>query len=732
MYVCMCMYMYIHILQVTPQDADTNPVIDFGQVLSGESNTCVLTVKNTGALAAGFSLVPADPENDMVRMVKWTSVKQEFCAHGVTKISFTFTPVATGSFNTSLRLLIDNGGDGDARYKEEKKVLLRGSCLDVPIWVEKEEYDLKTCLYGHIFRESIIIHNRRSTAMKIEVERPRDLENELQLNPRMAFVQGNSSQAISVKFSPSLDFLTNNKKFRDETRKGEQGAFRIPVRVVGVDQVLPVCTCLVGTLTTNAIQFEPSALDFGRCYVGSSVIQRIGIVNESTLPQQFCFTRLPSSLSVKDMPTDVLEEEDYYQSGVAPVLDGGADTTIGNLLPKERRHLCVAYTPDAATEMDYKIQFKVITGSLCVRDFVIPCLGQGVSPILNLSHRQVEMASIPVDTVSRDSIVITNTSKVPQTMNLLVPPLELGCIKASPVCLTILPKQSQRVQLEFCPDEDYVNLFKAPESREAAEGTPEAEGSKAASPEPPAEDEEGAPSEAEEPMSPRSEHKLAKLAEIRKQGGRRWEGDEDKGTVHASWKLAICVRPHGSGAVSGEPDKAASVQYLGIQTCVLPRVVRAEPPILDFGEVTAQQRVVKTLVLHNISLDVDPQRLMMEALPENQCFTVLSAMRPVGNKPIQLTVEFHPQLVQIYQSIIQLKTQSSRVQVPLRGRGVRPVLKIDPEDGILCLGSVIYNKDCKDYVTKELKIKNESEFELTYALETLIPADSSCSLPSVL
>jgi len=114
----------------------------------------------------------------------------------------------------------------------------------------------------------------------------------------------------------------------------------------------------------------------------------------------------------------------------------------------------------------------------------------------------------------------------------------------------------------------------------------------------------------------------------------------------------------------------------------------------------------------------------LEALPENQCFTVLSAPRTIsGKKPFKLMVRFDPQQVQIYQCELTLQTQSTRIQVPLKGRGVAPVLRIEPQDGVLQLGSVVYNKDCKDYTTEKLEICNDSPFEMCYALETVAAAD---------
>jgi len=57
------------------------------------------------------------------------------------------------------------------------------------------------------------------------------------------------------------------------------------------------------------------------------------------------------------------------------------------------------------------------------------------------------------------------------------------------------------------------------------------------------------------------------------------------------------------------------------------------------------------------------------------------------------------------------------------------VLKIEPEDGILRLGSVVYSAECKDSTKKELVIRNDSSFELCYSLETVVPADPNHTGP---
>ena len=48
---------------------------------------------------------------------------------------------------------------------------------------------------------------------------------------------------------------------------------------------------------------------------------------------------------------------------------------------------------------------------------------------------------------------------------------------------------------------------------------------------------------------------------------------------------------------------------------------------------------------------------------------------------------------------------------------ITPLVWIHGQDGVIHMGSVVYNKEAKDYTTNQLVIKNESPFELVYKLE---------------
>jgi len=700
------------VLTLTPQDDSQMPLVDFGQVLLGESQQRTLSIKNAGALPARYSLGPSDEGSDMLPMVTFGPENGEFGAHSTTKIAFTFRPKVVGSFETTYSL--SHGPLDSVEFAEEQQVVVRGECLDVPIHVEQDTYDLKTCIFGHIFRESVVVKNRQSVAMKIQVERPTQLHEELQLNPTLAYIQGHGEQTIQVKFCPKEDFLDKNPQYRDSSRD-LRGAFRIPVRIVGADQQLPVNAALMGVLTTDKISFVPPGLRFGKCSVGSSVATRLTVINESKLPQKFAFARLPPCISVTDVPLDVLEEESG--GDVVAVMEGGGNGSIGVLLPMEERSLCVTYAPDAATELNCKLALKAICGSLCAREFAIECKGQGTAPVLSLSHTQLDLASIPCDASSKESVVITNVSKAAYSMNLLLPPPEVSGLHASPVCCTLQPGESRRLQLTFKATKDYVCLLQPPPPPPEEPPAEAAAGDEATAEEAAA----AAAAAAQRRLAEAEALKMQRLKAIRENGGRRWES-EKTGTVHATWKLPICMRPEVSQAVGSRTPADARI-YLSVGTCVLRDALALEPRTLDFGEVPAQQRRLLPLTLTCLDAS-EEQDLHIDSLPENQCFTVLSAPRRFGaEKPLQLMVEFRPQQVQIYQTFLQLRTQSTRVQVPLVGKGVRPVLKIEPEDGVIHLGAVIYGKDRKDYTTAQLLVKNASPFELTYSLETVISAE---------
>lgn len=56
------------------------------------------------------------------------------------------------------------------------------------------------------------------------------------------------------------------------------------------------------------------------------------------------------------------------------------------------------------------------------------------------------------------------------------------------------------------------------------------------------------------------------------------------------------------------------------------------------------------------------------------------------------------------------------VSVMLKGTGVRPEVKITPEDGLINFGNVLQGESCE----KVLEIQNVSSFAVNFNLESLV------------
>jgi len=162
--------------------------------------------------------------------------------------------------------------------------------------------------------------------------------------------------------------------------------------------------------------------------------------------------------------------------------------------------------------------------------------------------------------------------------------------------------------------------------------------------------------------------------------------------------------------------------YLAVRTTTVPNVLTADPHEVNFQEVTVKQRVVRRIAIRNVNSKT--QSLRMDPLPENACFVVLDALREVKDRPFQIVVAFTPEFAQVYSTVLRLYSEDTRIQVQLKGKGVRPVLEIEPESGVVDFGAVTY-QDGQDYIAIPIKVKNASPFEMHYSLDTDMVTDSN-------
>jgi len=71
------------------------------------------------------------------------------------KIQLVFIPYKLTKIQQDFTLFFENQD-----YTEPIPISISGQCVDVPIYVEKEEYNLNVLVYEQFYRQRIILHNR--------------------------------------------------------------------------------------------------------------------------------------------------------------------------------------------------------------------------------------------------------------------------------------------------------------------------------------------------------------------------------------------------------------------------------------------------------------------------------------------------------------------------------------------------------------------------------------------
>ena len=92
----------------------------------------------------------------------------------------------------------------------------------------------------------------------------------------------------------------------------------------------------------------------------------------------------------------------------------------------------------------------------------------------------------------------------------------------------------------------------------------------------------------------------------------------------------------------------------------------------------------------------------------------MRTIKPGETKPI--VVQFEPLAQQIYEERVVMFSEHTMVSVLLKGIGVRPEVKITPEDGLIAFGNVIAGETAE----KTFQIENISSFPVNFNLESLV------------
>lgn len=93
--------------------------------------------------------------------------------------------------------------------------------------------DLKTCVYGHLYRKKLSLTNRGKIAFKIQAVCPEELKGHLEFTPDMGFAQPGGDFELGLKLRPSERLLEQCKPYVLE----EFNVIAVPVRVYVPKQV---------------------------------------------------------------------------------------------------------------------------------------------------------------------------------------------------------------------------------------------------------------------------------------------------------------------------------------------------------------------------------------------------------------------------------------------------------------------------------------------------------------
>jgi hypothetical protein len=217
--------------------------------------------------------------------------------YSVKNVAFTFVPMKTGPIFQEATIFFDN-----QEFTEPIKIVIKGECVNVPVYVDKLVYDLNILVYDKTFREKIIIHNRGTNTMKIQLYFPSDLKNYIEFNPTLGYIQGNDKFDIWMKFKPDRTILNVAKKYISFVKEIEGYStpeINIPIKIIGANQVLPILFTIRSRFTVESVTFSPPILSFGNIYdLGAARVNGF-IENHSVLPLKFCFMSLPEEIEVE-------------------------------------------------------------------------------------------------------------------------------------------------------------------------------------------------------------------------------------------------------------------------------------------------------------------------------------------------------------------------------------------------------------------------------------------------
>jgi hypothetical protein len=87
---------------------------------------------------------------------------EEISGYSFLKLEFKFVPFKLTKIEQHFSIFFENQD-----HSEPIPIRVVGECVDVPIYVQQEEYDLNVLVYDQFYRKKVVLVNRSTNSMKI-------------------------------------------------------------------------------------------------------------------------------------------------------------------------------------------------------------------------------------------------------------------------------------------------------------------------------------------------------------------------------------------------------------------------------------------------------------------------------------------------------------------------------------------------------------------------------------
>ena len=228
-----------------------------------------------------------------------------FNGYSKKNVSFVLNARFIGEFNLKCYLKIE--------YKEKveyKEFQIKFTIVDLPIYSEKKIYDLNYIIRNQIFREKIILVNKSPIPYKLQVFFHKDLNDYLELNPSLGYIQANSSFEIwlKLKVDKTVENLVSFFMGQDTDDNIE---YNFPLKIVLNNISIPLITVIHFFVTNDRVKISEKLINYGKRFLDESTKVKLSLQNMSHLPMKYGFIMLPKEFNVITNIDNLLSKEKY-------------------------------------------------------------------------------------------------------------------------------------------------------------------------------------------------------------------------------------------------------------------------------------------------------------------------------------------------------------------------------------------------------------------------------------